>query len=132
MTIYENINALVGYGLTTGLIEAEDTIYTQNRLLELFALDGFENAAQAATIPHTRVEELESILKQLLDYAGEKKLFADDGIVYRDLFDTKIMSICAIQSSAASLCQGLSPCRAARHADRPSKRKSSWPRAKYR
>ena len=90
MNIYENINALVGYGLNTGLIEVEDTVYTQNRLLELFGLDGFENAAQAA-VPAVREEQLESILDGLLSYAARHGLFSDDGIVYRDLFDTKIM-----------------------------------------
>ncbi|MBQ2314974.1 MAG: UDP-glucose--hexose-1-phosphate uridylyltransferase [Treponema sp.] len=90
MNIYENINALVGYGLKTGLIEVEDTVYTQNRLLELFGLDGFENAAQAA-VPAVREEQLESILDGLLSYAARHGLFSDDGIVYRDLFDTKIM-----------------------------------------
>ncbi len=90
MNIYENINALVGYGLKTGLIEVEDTVYTQNRLLELFELDGFENAAQAA-VPAVREEQLESILDGLLSYAARHGLFSDDGIVYRDLFDTKIM-----------------------------------------
>lgn len=90
MNIYENINALVGYGLKTGLIEVEDTVYTQNRLLELFGLDGFENAAQAA-VPAVREEQLESILDGLLSYAAQHGLFSDDGIVYRDLFDTKIM-----------------------------------------
>ncbi len=92
MTIFTAINALVGYGLTTGLVENEDAIYTQNRLLELFDLDGFESAEQAETIPHVKVEELESILAFMLDWAGEKGLFANDGVVYRDLFDTKIMS----------------------------------------
>ena len=83
MTITQNINRLVGYGLTTGLIKEEDTIYTQNRLLELFQVDGFENDQEAACIPHTEVSELEGILKELLDYSM---------VTYRDLFDTKIMS----------------------------------------
>ncbi|HAK69440.1 MAG TPA: UDP-glucose--hexose-1-phosphate uridylyltransferase [Treponema sp.] len=91
MTVYENINALAGYALTTGLIEEDDLIYTQNRLLELFALDGFESAEQARSIPSTRTEDLEQILSGLLDYAAEKNLFPNDGIVNRDLFDTKIM-----------------------------------------
>ena len=34
--LFENIKKLVQYGLETGLIEAEDAIYTTNRLLELF------------------------------------------------------------------------------------------------
>lgn len=91
MTIFENINALVGYGLTTRLIEKDDVIYTQNRLLELFRLDGFESLEQAAAVPKTRVADLEKILGELMDWAGENGIFADDGIAYRDLFDTKIM-----------------------------------------
>ncbi|MFA6857546.1 MAG: UDP-glucose--hexose-1-phosphate uridylyltransferase [Treponema sp.] len=91
MTIYENINRLVGYGLTTSLVAKEDIIYTQNKLLELFRLDGFESVEQAEHIPHVEVSELENILNELLSYASEQKLFSDDGIVYRDLFDTKIM-----------------------------------------
>ncbi len=90
MTIYQNINRLVAYGLTTGLIEKEDVIYTQNRLLEMFALDGFENEEQSL-IPSVKVEELESILAALLTYAGEKGIFDNNGVVNRDLFDTKIM-----------------------------------------
>ncbi len=90
MNIYESINSLAGYGLATGLIEENDVIYTKNRLLELFCLDGFENESQASFIPKTETCELEGILKNLLDYAVEKKLI-EDSIVYRDLFDTKIM-----------------------------------------
>ena len=47
MNVYESINSLAGYGLATGLIKKEDVVYTKNRLLELFALDGFENERQA-------------------------------------------------------------------------------------
>jgi UDPglucose--hexose-1-phosphate uridylyltransferase len=93
MTIYENINRLVGYGLTTSLVTEEDVIYTQNRLLELFRLDGFESTDQARKIPHTKVNELENILSEMLAYASEQKIFDDEGIVYRDLFDTKIMGM---------------------------------------
>ena len=40
--IQENIKKLVQYGLQTGLIRQADTIYTTNRLLELFMLDELE------------------------------------------------------------------------------------------
>ena len=94
MSIYENINALTAYGLKTGLIKEDDIIYTQNRLLELFGLDGFENDAQAAAIPvfelGTNACNFEALLKELLDYAVEHNII-EDSIVYRDLFDTKIM-----------------------------------------
>ncbi len=91
-SVFDSINALVGYGLVTGLIEKEDVIYSKNRLLELFRLDGFETDEQAAALPSVELSDLEGILKDLLDYAAGKGLFADDGVVYRDLFDTKIMS----------------------------------------
>ena len=97
MTIFENINALTGYGLTTNLITEDDVIYTQNRLLELFKLDGFENPELAEKIPSTKVEDLEQILKEMLDYAVENNLLAENGVVYRDLFDTKIMA-CLVKS----------------------------------
>ena len=92
MNIYEAINALTGYGLTTGLIEQEDIIFTQNRLLEALSLDGFESDAQSANIPRTERGQLEEILTVMLDYAASHKLLQDDSIVYRDLFDTKLMS----------------------------------------
>ncbi len=91
-SVFDSVNALVGYGLTTGLIEKEDAVYTKNRLLELLGLDGFETGEQAAALPATETDELEGILSDLLDYAASKSLFRDDGIVCRDLFDTKIMS----------------------------------------
>ncbi len=86
--IQQNIRRLVKYGLLTGLIEKEDEIYTTNRLLELFGLDELEEGGDVAMT----VEELEPVLKELLDYACEKGLI-EDSIVYRDLFDTKIMGL---------------------------------------
>lgn len=91
MTVYQNINALVSYAVETGLITKEDIIYTQNRLLELFALDGFPSIQEAENIPPVKTDSLEQILNWLMDYAAAQHLFTDDGIVYRDLYDTKIM-----------------------------------------
>lgn len=99
MTIYENINALTGYALTTGLIEKEDVIYTQNRLLELFRLDGFEDPGQAERIPCTDIRDLEGILCALMDWAGKNGIFNDEGPAYRDLFDTKIMGLLVARPS---------------------------------
>ena len=99
MTIYENINALTGYALTTGLIEKEDVIYTQNRLLELFRLDGFEDPGQAERIPCTDSRDLEGILRALMDWAGKNGIFNDEGPAYRDLFDTKIMGLLVARPS---------------------------------
>jgi len=48
--------------------------------------------AEAQDMPSVEIEDLEAILKELLEYAGENNLFVNDGVVNRDLFDTKIMS----------------------------------------
>ena len=90
--IQERILELTEYGLATGLVEPADKQYTINRLLELFGLDEPEKDGE----PMSREEAeaaLEGILKEMLDYAAEKKLISEDTITYRDLFDTKIMSL---------------------------------------
>ena len=94
--IQQDINKLVVYGLKTGLVEKEDEVYTRNRLLELFGLDEPAEDVQddsGSTRVGMEVEELEEVLGRMLDYAVEKGIMKEDGIVYRDLFDTKIMSM---------------------------------------
>ena len=88
--IQQNIRKLVKYGLLTGLIEKEDEIYTTNRLLELFQLEEREESDADVTM---ECGELETVLGEMLDYAYEKGLMAENGVVYRDLFDTKIMGL---------------------------------------
>ena len=48
--IQENIKKLVQYGLQTGLIRQADTIYTTNRLLELFMLDELEEEDRKSVV----------------------------------------------------------------------------------
>ena len=86
--IYNSIKKLVTYGLETGLITEEDKIYTTNELLELLKLDEYEEPEEA----YTDVD-LESTLGEILDYAAENGLLENDSVVYRDLFDTKIMGL---------------------------------------
>ncbi len=84
--IYESIKKLVTYGLERGLIEDCDKIYATNRILEALRLDEYEEPAE-------RFEnvEFESTLKELLDFAAENGII-ENSIVYRDLFDTKLMA----------------------------------------
>ena len=93
--IQAEIRKLVQYGLITGLVPEEDKRYTTNRLLELFELDELEDMdeATAAAVEAVTEEDLEDILNCMMDYAVEQGIMKEDGIVYRDLFDTKIMSI---------------------------------------
>ena len=102
--IYEWIKRLVVYGLKTGLIEFEDVDYTTNQLLELFELEDLQvQETELVEVINTLTAEeensLEVILKSLLDYAQEQGILKEKGIVYRDLFDTKIMSILVARPS---------------------------------
>lgn len=89
-TITKNIRKLISYGIQTGLVPEEDAVYTTNRLLELFGLDEPEECDGSAAV---ETEELETILGQMCAYACEKGLIAENTVTYRDLFDTKIMSM---------------------------------------
>ena len=97
--IQERILELTEYGLVTGLVEPEDRRFTINRLLELFHLDELEDEGAAAYAKRTPMTQesaeaaLEDILNEMLDYAAEDGLMPEDTITYRDLFDTKIMSM---------------------------------------
>lgn len=88
--ITEDIEKLAAYGLKTGLIGQEDKVYVINRLLELFQLEEFiQNGADV----DCEVSELKLLLGRMLDYAYESGIMTEDSIVFRDLFDTKIMDM---------------------------------------
>ena len=84
MNIYEAINSLVEYGVKENLIENEDRSWAVNRVLEILQMDSMEKDAE------NKNADLEEILKDILDFAVKKGL-CEDSIVYKDLFDTKIM-----------------------------------------
>ena len=89
---------LVAYGRNTDLLPEEDEIYTVNRLLELFEIDELQGELSVheqieEARKETSVEDLEEILKELLDGAFEKGILKENSVVYRDLFDTRIMSM---------------------------------------
>ena len=120
-TICADIRWLVQYGVNTGLVPEEDVIFTSNRLLELFGLEEPEEAAdtqepegadeRAGTVSEETAGEaagavstetagknagadgLEAVLGRMCDYACGKGLIEEDSVVYRDLFDTKIMGL---------------------------------------
>ena len=92
--LQENIRELVQYGLLTGLVAKEDEIYTTNKLLELFGEEEypFEFGEEAERTEEEAVKRLPELLTEMMDYAVNKGIMQEDGVVYRDLFDTKIMS----------------------------------------
>ena len=63
-----------------------ERIYTTNLLLDLFHEENYED-----TDIHDETIELETVLAGLLDEACKRGII-EDSIVYRDLFDTKIMN----------------------------------------
>ncbi|MBD5461367.1 MAG: galactose-1-phosphate uridylyltransferase, partial [Lachnospiraceae bacterium] len=115
--IQDEIRELVGYGLRTGLVEPEDEIYTVNRLLELFGLDSAEAeekpgpcecetscgcgedsgscgcGEEPGQCACGEAFDLERTLGRLVDYACSQGIMTESSIVYRDLFDTKIMGL---------------------------------------
>ena len=84
--LYKNIKKLVEYGIFFCNDTASAEIYTTNLLLELFKEDDYEDVSIEGEEP-----DLEQILKELLDEAVERGL-VEDSVVFRDLFDTKLMN----------------------------------------
>ena len=85
--LYENIRHLVDYGIRTGLTPECERIYTTNLLLDLFHEDNYEEPEAVASDSPA----LETILANLLNIAVERGII-EDNVVYRDLFDTKLMN----------------------------------------
>ena len=84
MMIFNAIEALVLYGIQTGLIDHNESVYTRNRLLDVLHEDGFEAAEpMKGTLP--------DILKVLTDHAVQKGLCADTS-ESRDIYDTRLMN----------------------------------------
>lgn len=82
--INESICFLVDYALKNGLIEKQDRIYSVNRLLEILECTEYKAPKEAVEMT------LPEALANLCDYAVKKGII-EDSVVYRDLFDTKLM-----------------------------------------
>ena len=86
MNIDLEIARLVQYGIDTGLVPAEEKIFTTNLLLDVLKKEDFHEPEEIGEII------LEDVLKNLLDYAWAKGILEDQGVTARDLFDTRLMS----------------------------------------
>lgn len=84
--MYTDIERLVQYGINTGLISKQDEIYATNLLLDVLKLDDYEKPQNTG-----KCDDVEEILDSILDEAVKRGL-VEDSVVYRDLFDTKIMN----------------------------------------
>lgn len=84
--IFDSIKKLVCYGIECELIKDCDKVYVTNRMLECLRLDEYEEPSKDFSNVN-----LEETLKELLDFAVEQNII-EDSIVYRDLFDAKLMA----------------------------------------
>ncbi|MBP3588667.1 MAG: UDP-glucose--hexose-1-phosphate uridylyltransferase [Clostridia bacterium] len=84
MKIETCIDSLVSYAMNCALAEPVDHQVLVNRLLDLLRLDSYEPSDEPQS------EDLEEILKEILDYACAQGL-CEDNITARDIFDTRIM-----------------------------------------
>ena len=84
--IYREIAALADYGIRMGMIEESDRTWAINRLLEALGLTEYEECGTAEDMP------LEEILGAILDDAQQRG-FIEEGVVSRDLLDTKLMGV---------------------------------------
>ena len=84
MDIYTYIDSLISYAMNCGLCQPEDHQVILNRLLDILRLDDYIPSQEPQT------EDLEEILRGILDYAVEKGL-CEEGVTARDIFDTRIM-----------------------------------------
>ncbi len=85
--VCEVIKKLVQYGLDTGLIGERDAVYARNQILEVMGMDEYEEPGELSGGIC-----LEEVLKELLDYAHETGVLKEDSVVFRDLFDTRLMN----------------------------------------
>ena len=84
--VQESIKKLVQYGIDRGLLPECERIYATNLLLDVMKEDAY-------TDPDCDMSGivLEDVLEDLLDEAVKKGL-TEDSVVYRDLFDTRLMN----------------------------------------
>jgi UDPglucose--hexose-1-phosphate uridylyltransferase len=99
--IQDAVTELVAYALRTGLIAHEDIIYAVNCVIRELGLDTYEGEEAAVTdcaqkIPDQELDDgtwLERTLKIMDDYACANGICESDSVVYRDLFDTRLMGV---------------------------------------
>ena len=85
------ISALAQYAVDRGLIEENERIYSINMLLDVLKLDEY-NPCDDKDKVIALSSDLEAILQFIDDYAYDRGLIEENNVVYRDLFDTRVMN----------------------------------------
>ena len=85
------ISALAQYAVDRGLIEENERIYSINMLLDVLKLDEYNPCDDEDKVTALS-SDLEAILQFIDDYAYDRGLIEENSVVYRDLFDTRVMN----------------------------------------
>ena len=86
MTTGSAIHSLAEYCLRKGLIAPSEKTWAINTILDILRLD----ACEPGEAPEGEID-LAAVLDTLLDDAHARGVLAENSIVYRDLFDTRLM-----------------------------------------
>lgn len=108
MTIYEQVEALLAYGLKTKLIQPEDALYTANRVFEYLNIEGVAMNIEGASLrvkgaalsaddnasqeTPDHLETADAILDGILDWALETGKVESKAADYADIFDAGLMN----------------------------------------
>lgn len=87
MTIYQSINDLLDYSETNGLIEAEDRVYSKNKILALLGLEQWLEPEKTTTSKST----ISEIMNPIIHWAFQNSLLKENTVTERDIFDAALM-----------------------------------------
>ncbi len=87
MEINTAISALIDYAERKKLIEKYDRAYVRNGIMDLLGV----TEAEESDLYYTG--ELSPLLSAICDYAYSRGILESDSVVYRDLFDTRVMGV---------------------------------------
>ena len=93
------VGKLVDYGVTQGLIGAEDRAYVRNRIIEVLQIEDYDLAAETSDCGGVPIDEL---LAPLLDDGVSRGLIEPDTTTERDLWDTAVMGAFVMHPSVIS------------------------------
>lgn len=88
-SIYSQIIRLVSYGINVGLLEPEDKTSVTHSLMKVMNLQEPDDNSDLE-LTDDNADDLEDILKNLLDVASEKGMFCENTTTQKALFDIKM------------------------------------------
>lgn len=91
MKIDQWIYALVDYGRQKRFFHDEDSVFMINRILEVLQLESIDYSEKYGG--NDGGHDLQTILKAILDWAGEQGVMEENTATHRDLLDAKLMGI---------------------------------------